>query len=118
MNDRDRPVSDDDHVFAESNLHAYNEAAALNEQDLTADVNADQLEDAEAAEAALAIRTQQLGQEAIRNAKLEAALADTRQALAMLWQHYLLPISDEQKAQVVAALADTAKKETNEDTNT
>ncbi len=32
-------------------------------------------------------------------------------ALRMLWTYYLLPISDEQRAQVEAALADTGEGE-------
>lgn len=40
------------------------------------------------------------------NVKEEKARADAlHAALEMLWTYYLLPISDEQKAQVVAALA-------------
>ena len=36
---------------------------------------------------------------------LRRALADTRKALAFLWEHYLLPITDEQKAQIESMLA-------------
>jgi HPt (histidine-containing phosphotransfer) domain-containing protein len=48
-----------------------------------------------------------LGVKARKLEAAEARCARLQQALAMLWQHYLLPITDEQKRQVAEALAGT-----------
>ena len=117
------PQSDDetDHIVNEawSGLHDLMIAVALvgtlrqERDDLVeplARKAAEQVIRAEAAEVALAgVRGQwqrDVSAWAVERGRLTRALTSTRQALAMLWQHYLLPISDEQREQVRRALAD------------